>query len=332
MDRIPATPPVIHALPESANRPLWSVMIPVYNCAEYLPETLESVLQQQFPARKMQIEVVDDASTDADVKAMVKKIGKGRISYHCQPGNVGSLRNFETCLNRSRGRLIHLLHGDDKVRKGYYAKMETLFVNHPEAGAAFCRYNCITENGRNIYEKGKEMAIEGILTNWLPAIAEKQRLQYAAITVRREVYEKLGAFYGITYGEDWEMWVRIAKHFPVAYTPEILADYRHQTNSISNHKFLTADHLRDLEIAMHLIQLHLPEELKEKILSRSKKYYACYGLKIAAELWNKLQRKDITEIQVKQALSLYRGPILYWLIAKLYVRQTFSGRWKQALQ
>lgn len=108
MERIPESPPVIRPVEGNGSRPLWSVMIPVYNCSPYLPQTLKSILLQDPGPEQMQIEVVDDCSTDADVAQLVMQIGKGRIDYFCQPVNVGSLRNFETCLNRSRGKYIHL--------------------------------------------------------------------------------------------------------------------------------------------------------------------------------------------------------------------------------
>src|SRR3712207_3896442 len=105
MERIPSSPPQI--LPVSiADTPLWSVMIPVYNCSAFLEECLKSVLVQQLPENDMQIEVIDDASTDADVEALVKQIGKGRVKYFRQKENLGSLRNFETCINRAAGELV----------------------------------------------------------------------------------------------------------------------------------------------------------------------------------------------------------------------------------
>ncbi|RYZ20011.1 MAG: glycosyltransferase, partial [Chitinophagaceae bacterium] len=98
MTRIPLTPPTIAPLPPTENRPQFSVMIPAYNCAAYLIETLNSVLEQDFGEELMQIEVVDDCSTDTDVKALVHKIGGDRVTYFRQPQNVGSIRNFETCI------------------------------------------------------------------------------------------------------------------------------------------------------------------------------------------------------------------------------------------
>ena len=68
MDRLPQAPPLIAPLPPQADRPLWSVMIPAYNCTHFLPQAIESVLAQAPGPAHMQIEVVDDASTDADVQ------------------------------------------------------------------------------------------------------------------------------------------------------------------------------------------------------------------------------------------------------------------------
>lgn len=125
--------PVSQGLP----RPLWSVMIPTYNCAEYLRETLKTVLAQDLGVEMMQIEVIDDHSTNDDPEAVVEELGKGRVQFYRQPQNVGYIKNFETCLQRSRGQLIHLLHGDDCVLPGFYHKMQALFEQYPKIGSAF---------------------------------------------------------------------------------------------------------------------------------------------------------------------------------------------------
>ena len=264
MIRIPSSPPQIPSLSPFEKQPLWSVMIPVYNCIQYLEETLKSVLIQNISEQEMQIEVIDDASTDADVETFVNNIAKGRVKYFRQTTNVGSIRNFETCINRSLGKLVHILHGDDRVKDGYYKNIGNLFYRYPEIGAAFSRYTYINEKGDQIDVQLAESKEEGILKNGLLLIAEKQRIQYAAITVRREVYEKLGGFYGLTYAEDWEMWTRIAQYYPVAYTPEILAEYRKHTQSISGAKFLNGEYLQDLNKAMEMIQAHLPAKENQK--------------------------------------------------------------------
>src|SRR3954465_5734907 len=107
INRIPEVPPIIDPLPFEVTRPKWSVMIPTYNCIHYIKETIESVLSQDRGPAEMQIEGIDDFSTDGDMEALVREVGKGRVTYFRQKENRGSLRNFETCLQRAKGHWIH---------------------------------------------------------------------------------------------------------------------------------------------------------------------------------------------------------------------------------
>lgn len=295
-------------------------MIPVYNCIAYLEQTLQSVLQQDKGEEHMQIIVVDDASTDADVEALVKRIGRGRISYYRQPQNMGSLRNFETCLNLARGHYIQLLHGDDAVLPGYYNKIEALLQQYPQAGAAFCCYQYINESSELLYPQLPESESDGLLDNWLLRLAERQRIQYCAITVRRAVYERLGGFYGVTYGEDWEMWMRIAREYPMAYTPEVLASYRMHYQSISGQSFLDAKNLHDLQWVMNTIQNYLPESARLQVRKTSMRFYAHYALKIANRLWHNSYNRRGVKAQIQEALKMHRDLGLYWKVAKLYTK------------
>ncbi|WP_317195400.1 glycosyltransferase family 2 protein [Rufibacter roseolus] len=324
LPRIPSSPPVIPPVSTRGARPLWSVMIPVYNCAAYLPETLESVINQAMPEQEMQIEVIDDASSDAQVEDLVLRIGKGRIKYFRQPENVGSLRNFETCINRATGTLVHILHGDDRVLPGFYQKMGSLFQKYPQAGAALCRFRYVDEKGRWLYDQTLEMEEDGILKDWLTRVAVRNPSQYAATVVKREVYERLGSFYGLTYGEDWEMWVRIAKHFPVAYTPDILADYRKHLSSISSNTFLTGQNSQDMLKVMAMIQDLLPPEHRKEILQKSKKFYAHYGIRVANQVWHSVQSKEGVKAQIRYAWGMHFDPQLLWGTAKVYFKMTFN--------
>lgn len=328
LPRIPDTPPVILPLSEEENLqgPVWSVMIPVYNSSEYLQQTLLSIIHSVTEIKFIQIEVVDDASTDTDIKEIVQNIGKGRINYYRQETNVGSLRNFETCINRAKGKLIHLLHGDDKVLPGFYEKMELLFQQYPSAGAAFCRYNYIDEKSIILFPSDEEMKVNGILDNWLQRIAGHQLIQTPSIVVKREIYERLGSFYAVHYGEDWEMWVRIAANYPVAYCPEILAEYRQHNNSISGNYFLTGQNIRDLKKVIQLNSEKLPASEKEKIKKEAEKFYAHYAISTARMLWYKYKNKNAAEVQIKEALSLYTDSIIKKEILKLKIKFLFGIR------
>lgn len=320
MDRHLLSPPIIPVLDLDEHRPLWSVMIPVYNCSKYIPAAVESVLAQDLGKALMQIEVIDDASTDANVEKMVEKLGKGRVGYYKQPQNVGSLRNFETCINRSKGKLVHLLHGDDRVKKGFYKKLTTLFHTYPEVGAACCNYDFIDAAGETTHSNQMESNQDGILDNWLARIAERQRFQYVAVVVRREVYEVLGGFYGVSYGEDWEMWTRIAKHYPVAYTPEVLAQYRGHEGSITWNKILSGEIYSDIVFVMQQISKHLPETNRNRISRRSKLDFALFLLGMAYKNLEDSGNFSSIRTYIGQVLSLSKHPKVLGHIINIYYK------------
>jgi glycosyltransferase involved in cell wall biosynthesis len=304
--RIPATPPEIFPVAEGLSRPLWSVMIPAYNCSPYIRETILSVLLQDPGKEKMQIVVVDDASTDEDIASLVVEMGKGRIDYFRQPSNVGSVRNFETCLNLSTGKYIHLLHGDDKIMPGYYETMEKLFEQFPSAGAAFCSFDHIDEKGELIYHTATYAKEPDLLPHFMDLITRKQIVQYSSITVKREVYEKLGGFFGVDYGEDWEMWARIGERYPIAYSPEILAAYRVHQNSISSDKFYSGKHLQDLDKVFKKILNYLPDQRKENANKSLRKNYLKWALNVTRESWFFYHDKQLVYNQLNESGKFYK--------------------------
>ena len=250
-------------------RPRWSVMIPTYECAGHLGETLRSVLRQAPGPDVMQIEVVDDHSVTDDPEAVVRTVGGSRVGFFRQDENVGHVRNFETCLERSRGHLIHLLHGDDGVRDGFYAAMDRAFEAAPSIGAAFCRQIIIDDDGNWLQLSPLEQEERGILDGWLDRIASGQRVQTPAMVVRRSVYEEIGGFdRRLTWTEDWEMWVRIATRFAVWYETAPLALYRVHERSSSSRQTDTAQTIRDVRRAIEIMHGYLPPN-RADVLARA---------------------------------------------------------------
>jgi GT2 family glycosyltransferase len=275
------------AVPSGSSRPLWSVMIPTYNCADYLRETLKSVLAQDPGSDVMQIEVVDDCSTQDDPRTVVEELGSDRIHFYRQPQNVGHTKNFETCLERSQGQLVHLLHGDDCIRSGFYQKMQLLFEGNPEIGAAFCRHIHMDEKGHWHYISPLEKPESGILHNWLEQIAVRQRIQTPSMVVRRSVYEQLGGFdRRLSWTEDWEMWVRIAAQYAVGYEIEPLALYRQHSNSSSGRKVRTGEDIQDFRRAIDIVKDYLPADRADDLSNKALENYAGYALNTATKFAN----------------------------------------------
>ncbi len=319
-NRTPQYPPIIKPIPQGETQVLWSVMIPTYNCSKYLRRTIEGVLNQDMGTDTVQIEVIDDYSTDADVEQIVKEAGKGRVGFFRQSENVGSLRNFETCINRSKGKLIHILHGDDQVSKGFYKEIAGLFAKHPEAGAAFTGFSVIDEQDKFLYNNDTVSPETGIIENWLITIAEKQRLRTCAIVVRRGVYEQLGSFFAVHYGEDWEMFVRIAANYPVAYSPENLAKYRIHNENISSAYMASGQNIKDIKAVIEIIQNYLPEEKRKEIKNRSLENFSHYFISNAHGIYRNQKNSKVALKQLYGGLSLQITGRHLRSLLKLYLK------------
>ena len=314
---------------DSSVRPLWSVMIPVYNCGRYLPQALASILMQDPGAELMQIEVVDDGSTDMDVAALVRSLGKGRVCYYRQQENVGSLRNFETCLNRARGQWIHLLHGDDFVAPGFYDEIRSLFLAYPEAGAAFTGYYQIRADGDILYPSPTLSEKPGYVENWIDIVGQSQPIQPPAIVVKRSVYEELGSFFGIEYGEDWEMWVRISARFPVVHSPRRLASYRVHTTSISSRCFKTGENIKDISKVINIVQEHLPVG-KRKVMKRlARKNFSIYFARTADMVYHGYKSPGQALRQAIGALKMSVNRISVYYVLKIGLKILIRYRFGQ---
>jgi glycosyltransferase involved in cell wall biosynthesis len=270
----PEVPPV-----EGGERPLWSVMVPTYNRAEYLAVALESVLAQDPGPGQMQIEVVDDHSREA-IGEIVAEVGQGRVAFFRQEENVGSTRNFTACIQRARGHLVHILHGDDAVRPGFYEQMARPFEAMPELGAAFCGYIMIDRAGLWDIISPRVETHAGVLASWVERIALENPASVGGTVVRRSVYERLGSFdTRISNGEDWEMWVRIAAHYPVWFEPEPLALYRRHEVSISAHDLATGGNVQDARRIIELNRSLLPADREPELTARARELAAVAALR-----------------------------------------------------
>ena len=250
---------------EDIKRPLLTVVIPTYNCANYLKETLTSVLAQDLGEASMEIIVVDDHSTKDNPEAVVKEYGQGRVKFIRQEKNVGKVKNYEAGLRASRGTYIHQLHGDDLVYDGFYSEMERLFNANPNAGAAFCRTNYIDSKSRITGVTGMIQDNEGIVPDILEKLYTQQYIQTPSMVVKRAVYETIGCFdRRLNCMEDWEMWIRIANNYPIAASNKVLAAYRSHHNNATNNTFKDGTALKTHQLICDLVDGYIEPGIKQK--------------------------------------------------------------------
>jgi glycosyltransferase involved in cell wall biosynthesis len=310
-------------------------MIPTYHCAAYLRAALESVLAQDPGPVRMQIEVVDDHSTADDPEAVVRELAGDRVAFHRQSRNVGHAANFNTCLRRSRGELVHLLHGDDEVEPGFYATMARPFAEDPRVGAAFCRYVGIDEHSRRQSVSPLEAPHPGRVPHWLERIALGQRLQVVCMVVRRDAYERVGGFAAWPFAEDWEMWVRLAAHVPVWYEPQPLARYRVHAASMTNDYLRTAENARQLRLIMAANERYFPPATARRITRRAIRINALTAVRRARRFLDHGDRAGMWA-QLREAVTSDPSPVVvgraFAVVARLLLRPSMRRirAWRSA--
>ena len=268
-NRLPDYRVAISKVDSISDRPFWSVVIPTFNCARYLSESLGSVLIQGIDPKQMEILVVDDCSTRDNPDDVVARFGNGRVRFIRQIQNVGKARNYGTGINAAQGRWIHILHGDDRVQDGFYKSMEQVIAANDQAAAVFCESRYIDADGDVHGRTGKERITTGLLNDWLERIVIQQRIQTPSIVVRRDVYESLGGFDSrLQLTEDWEMWIRIATVYQFAFNADGIADYRTYAENSSAKAAMTGAMACDLRKLQEIVDSYLPDEITKKCRSR----------------------------------------------------------------
>lgn len=238
--------PKIEPLPVGVVRPLWSVMIPTYNCARYLRQTLASVLAQDPGPEQMQIEVVDDCSTQDNPETVVREAGMGRVIFHRNLTNQGVTQNFNTCIRRSRGQLVHILHGDDYVLPGFYQRIQQVAETHPGTALLATRsFYVDTENQvTGTTEQLDELATPAHGTE---SFHYKTPIQTPSVVMRRNFYEQHGGFdLTLVHTADCEMWARAVGLEGGCVSQDVLACYRTFAANDSGRLARTAGNLHDI--------------------------------------------------------------------------------------
>jgi glycosyltransferase involved in cell wall biosynthesis len=267
-------------------RPTISVVIPTYEPERFLIDALKSVLAQDPGREIMQIAIVDDGSKKCRATTLVESIAPpGRVDIYEHADNLGLAGNWNRAIALSRGEFIHILHQDDIVEAGFYARLITGLQSSRSVGMAFCRHGYIDESGRIERISHRERWQAGVLPHWLERIAECQRIQCPAAIVRRDVYEQLGGFRGeLRYALDWEMWVRIAARFDVWYEPSVCAHYRRHRSTESARLEASGRINADLMSAIEMFSADLPNSQRVELKDRAYRRLARSQLRRASKL------------------------------------------------
>lgn len=277
--------PTIDQVPAGNRRPLWSVMLTVYRRTGYLEKALRSVLAQAPGLEEMQIEVVCDGTDDpihSEIEAMVRSIAGDRVVLYRHASRAGHPEIFNVCVRRARGLWVHLLHDDDWVAPDFYEALYRGILEAPDIGAAFCRHTYVDEKGRTLRLSFLEREAPGTIEDWLSRIGCSCRLQTPSIVVRREAYERLGGYCPQAKSAfDWEMWQRLAVHYPVWYEPQPLAFFRESSGSESARLVASGEQIADTRAVIQIARSYLPSAAADTLSRRAAEQYALWAFELA---------------------------------------------------
>ncbi len=283
--------------------PKVSIIIPAYNAIAYLPKTIESVLQQTFT--DFEVLIVNDGSSD-NILQWADDIADARIQVISQSNQgVSTARN--TGIAHAKGEYVAFLDADDLWDATKLEKQVSCLDNDHTIGLVYTWTLLIDQLG-NPTGKSYIYYAEGDV--WKQLVVRDFICNGSSPMVRRSCFEKAGLFDpNIAFGEDLDMWIRIAAHYRFALIKEILTYYRrHPKNATTNREKL-----------MHGLRQVTEKTFKssplELLYLRNRKY----GTMFHDEAWNCL----LDERDYEQAMYLHRLAFLYYpqlVLNKNFVR------------
>ena len=214
---------------------LVSVIIPLYNSAQYITPTLESVLNQTF--QNFEIILVDDCSKD-NTEEVIRQFAEKdeRIKYFRQDKNQGAAVARNRGMDEAQGRYIALLDSDDLWTADKLEKQMAI-IRSQNTGFVYCAYDYVDAVGNQIKDKVKIKKIAGykdLLTKTYistpTVLIDRERTGDKRMPLRRT-------------GQDYAYWLLLLRETNAYGIDEALVHVRKRPGSLSKNKM---QHLRDI--------------------------------------------------------------------------------------
>ena len=205
-----------------SGRPCVSVVVPTYNRARIIGETLESILNQEF--RDLELLVVLDGCTD-DTEGVVKSYADSRVRLLKQGNSGGPAAPRNVGVQNANGKYIAFCDDDDLWMPHKLTRQVAVLEGDPQAALCFTD-GVVFGDGGVIARRALKNGFEG---NHFQRLLYGNFIANSSVLVRREVLAQVGPFNTdrVLHGsEDYEMWLRVAYAHKLVSIPEPLIKYR----------------------------------------------------------------------------------------------------------
>ena len=205
---------------------LISIVLPVYNGAKYLRESIDSILAQTYT--NWELLILDDCSTD-ESPAIAKEYEQldPRVHYHRNEQNLRLPRNLNRGFSLAKGDYLTWTSDDNRYRPTALERMHTALKSDPAAQFVFASCRIIDGEGREVeyimVDRESPRRIVG-----LDSVG-------ACFMYTRKAYEAVGDYDpDLVLVEDFDYWQRICMRFPCVAIEEILYDYRWHDGALTS--------------------------------------------------------------------------------------------------
>ena len=272
--------------------PLISIIIPCFNQAEFLAEAIESVTQQTY--RNFEIIVVDDGSSD-NTKEVVSDFSDVRYIRHHNRGLAGA-RN--TGIWASKGDYLIFLDADDKLLPKALESGLNCFYSHRDCAFVFGQHAYLKSDGKSFEEMQTSLSEYNLFLSRLRENKDRYRSllygnyigMHASVMYRRHVFQYVKGFdLSLDAAEDYELFFRITRNYPVYYHDNVVAEYRRHSKSMT----------RNAELMLRSVMTVLRSQ--KKYIKDDKNYMDAYRAGI--NFWIEYYGHDLIQ-QVKTQLFM----------------------------
>jgi wbfO protein len=235
---------------------LVSVLIPCYNCEEYVEEAVMSIIKQTYS--NLEILVIDDGSTDNTgniLKMLVKE--DPRIIYIKNEENLKLIATLNKGLNLCKGKYIARMDADDISLPTRIEKQVNFLEAHPEIGivGTYIQIFGVRESIWKMDTKDKYIRAHLFCNS---------SFAHPSVMMRTSILRDNHLYYNTDYphAEDYKLWCDIAQYTKLANIPEVLLFYRINENQVSNkynkEQKETAQRIREEYINDFLAERNVP--------------------------------------------------------------------------
>lgn len=255
---------------------MFSVIIPLYNKAPYVAKAIESVLGQTYS--DFEVIVIDDGSTDQSLE-VAKTFENKSITIISQPNSgVSTARNNGVKL--AKHPYICFLDADDWWHPTFLEEMKRLITDFPDAGIYGSGYYIVKNGQERIAPIGVPQGFEQGIIDYCEVYAKTLCMPLTSISVviPKHIFDEEKGFKSqLKFGEDFDLWIRIALKHKVILVNKPLAYYNqdvdlnnrgvavHKIYSPVNHFIFNLDYLYDSEKNNHRLKILL-DKLRVYIL------------------------------------------------------------------